>query len=227
MGYILPEIYEKLISLSNDKVTIPKILIETGTFKGGLAHRFLETYNKIPSPFEKIYTFELGEDICKVASNRFKLYEKYNGDFLKFNFHSDDLDESFSDRKSFLDNKITIINDDSVSGLKKLLPTITERCCFWLDAHAGASKYARGAEDVPLLNEIRAISNHHIKNHIIAIDDSHLFGKKQYDSSGQNIICDYSEITTESVINEILKINNKYQYGISEPYGHEMFVAYI
>lgn len=223
MGYILPEYYEFLSKSKNRE--LPSILIETGTFKGGLAHRFLETYGTI-SPFKKIYTFELGEKIARIASKRFKLFEENSGDLAKFNFHTDEEDLLFKDQQSYLNDSIILINSDSVEGLKKLLPTINEPCCFWLDAHAGAAKYARGPKDVPLLDELKLIENHHIKNHIIAIDDSHMFGKIQYDSKTGEKTCNYTEITEELVINHLKNINSNYDIGEATPYGHLMLVAY-
>ena len=64
MGYILPEYYEGLAKQAN--IEFPKILIETGTFKGGLAYRYLGNYGSI-EPFHKIYTFELGEKIANLV----------------------------------------------------------------------------------------------------------------------------------------------------------------
>ena len=79
MGYILPEIYEAMAK--STKSDLPRILIETGTFKGGLAYRYLEKYGSV-DPFRKLYTFELGEEICQIASKRFKLFEEYT--FINF-----------------------------------------------------------------------------------------------------------------------------------------------
>jgi hypothetical protein len=106
-----------------------------------------------------------------------------------------------------------------------LLPTINEPCCFWLDAHAGATKYARGPKDVPLLDELEVISTHHINNHIIAIDDAHMFGKIQKNQMQENI-CDYSFINDEILQNSLKKINSNYTIGYVEPYGHLMLVAF-
>jgi len=223
MGYILPECYELLAKNAN--IELPKILIETGTFGGGLAQIYLEKFGTI-EPFKKIYTFELGENIAKVASKRFKLFEENIGDTSKFNFHTDDMDENFSDRGTYLYEQIELINKDSVEGLKELLPTINEPCCFWLDAHAGASKYARGPKDVPLLDELEVISNHHIKNHIIAIDDAHMFGKMQYHSKTNEPICDYIETNQENIFKALKKINNNYTIEYSSPYGCLMLYAY-
>lgn len=224
MGYILPEIYEEMARAT--KSELPRILVETGTFKGGLAYRFLEKYGSV-DPFRKLYTFELGEEICQIASNRFKLFEKYQGDTTKFDLHSNDKDVEFKSRHTYMYDTIELINSDSVSGLQKLLPAIDERCCFWLDAHAGAAKYARGPKDVPLLDEIAAIENHHIKNHFIAIDDAHLFGKLQYDNTTKEQICDYREITIEKVKDAIVKINKNYIIEVISPYQHQMLIAYV
>jgi hypothetical protein len=223
MGYILPEYYNFISNNKNREM--PRILIETGTFKGGLAHRFLETFKSI-RPFEKIYTFELGENICKIASKRFKQYDTFGGDLSKFNFHTDELDENFKNEGSYHNESIHLINSDSVIGLKKLLQQIDEPCCFWLDAHVGAAKYARGPKDVPLLDELEVISTHHIKNHIIAIDDSHLFGQLQYNSKTGDQICDYREITYDTVCDSLLRINETYTVETMSPYGHNMLVAY-
>ena len=224
MGYILPEYYNFLSNNKNREM--PRILIETGTFKGGLAHRFLETFKSI-RPFEKIYTFELGENICKIASKRFKQYDTFGGDLSKFNFHTDELDENFKNEGSYHNESIHLINSDSVIGLKKLLQQIDEPCCFWLDAHAGAAKYARGPKDVPLLDEIATIGTHHIKNHLIAIDDVHLFGKVQCDKNTNEKTCDYTEITIDNVKEALVKINPNYKIEIISPYQHEMLVAYV
>ncbi len=145
MGYILPEIYEAMAK--STKSDLPRILIETGTFKGGLAYRYLEKYGSV-DPFRKLFTFELGEEICQIASKRLKLFEQYIGDTSQFDLHTDDRDIDFKSRETYMHGTIELINSDSVRGLKELLPSIDERCCFWLDAHAGAAKYARGPKDV-------------------------------------------------------------------------------
>ena len=199
MGYILPEIYQA-ISSDFDK-DMPKIFIETGTYMGGIPHRMLETNGNF-NPFDKLYTIELGEDLCKVASKRYKLYSEYKGDLSKFNFHTDEKDESFSGSE------------------------LDEPACFWLDAHAGSTKYARGDDDVPLLKELSIIAKHHVKNHIIAIDDAHMLGIQQLDSNG-NVKCDYTDVPYERVKEKILSINKNYDVGIYKPYDMEMVLAIV
>ena len=221
MGYILPEIYESLCQ-EHDR-ELPKVFIETGTFMGGIPHRVMETYGDL-KPFDKWYTIELGKEICQVASHRYNLFESNDCDISKFNPHENKKDLSFNGEKHFFDNKLKLICGDSSVKLKEILSEIDEPVCFWLDAHAGASKYACGDVDVPLLKELEVISNHHIKNHVIGIDDAHLFGKKQIDKNGNNI-CDYTEVTSELVFELISKIRNNFDVGIYKPYHMEMILA--
>ena len=143
--------------------------------------------------------------------------------------HSDAYDKEWnSDRRRgyYFDNRLQLYNGDSSHTLRKVLASIKERCCFWLDAHSGAQKYARGKVDVPLFEELWAIGEHHIKNHIIAIDDAHLFGKIQKNKTG-HVICDYSEVTLEKVTEKIKEINPKYDVGIYAPYEMPMLIAYV
>lgn len=224
MGYILPEIYESVCSQSGQQ--LPKVFIETGTFKGGIPLRMLET-NQSLDPFKKVYTIELGHDICKIASMRYKRLEQF-GTVAKEILHTDDMDIEFQKDSvmTYFSNQLSLINADSAQGLRNILPSINEPVCFWLDAHAGAQKYARGVVDVPLLLELEAIKNHTIKNHIIAIDDAHMFGIKQVDELG-NIVCDYSGTTYDTIKNYILSINSSYDVGLYEPYGMKMLIAYV
>ena len=222
MGYILPEIYQSISADIGQEV--PSIFIETGTYKGGIPHRILETYGSLDNFFEKYYTIELGEDICRVASQRYQYFEQ--GKTSKEYIHSDDSDDAYETGQTYFDDKLTLINNDSVQALKDLLPEIDHQCCFWLDAHAGAARYARGNVDVPLLQELDVIKSHKIKNHIIAIDDAHLFGELQLDNAG-NVSCDYRDVTYERIRDKILEINSEYDVGIYEQYEMKMLIAFV
>ena len=221
MGYILPEIYESLCEQHDTK--LPNVFIETGTFKGGIPHRVMETYGNLKS-FEKWITIELGKEICQVASYRYKLFEKNNFDTTKFDPHINEKDIEFDSQGYYFNEKLELHHGDSSEKLEEIINTINEPICFWLDAHAGASKYASGEDDVPLLKELEVIKNHHIKKHIIAIDDAHMFGKSQNDEFG-NIICDYSDITYDAVYDYIKTIDERYDIGIYAPYEMEMVLA--
>lgn len=222
MGYILPEVYKSICTENGQEM--PNIFIETGTFKGGIPHRIMEMYKQLDNCFTKYYTIELGTDIAKIASKRYKYFEQ--GLIDREYIHTDELDDDFNSQSTYFSGQLTLINNDSVEALKELIPAINEPICFWLDAHAGAQKYARGTVDVPLLQELEIIKNHKIKNHIIAIDDAHLFGKKQLDAFG-NVVCDYSHVSFETVSNYIQSINERYDVGMYEPYGMPMLIAFI
>jgi len=222
MGYILPEVYQSICE-SNDK-PMPKIFIETGTYKGGVAHQIIERTKKLDECFNDYYTIELSEDICKCASRRYKYIEEYDFDPPFDKLHTDEMDQGFNKSQSYFDDRLTLINGDSAVELKNILDTLDEPACFWLDAHSGAQQYAKGNQDVPLLTELDHIKNHHIKNHIIAIDDAHLFGKVQSDKQG-NVVCDYSNVTFDVVKDKLLEINPSYDVGLYAPYDMQMILA--
>lgn len=224
MGYILPEIYKSIVE--NNSQELPKIFIETGTFKGGVPHRIMERTGELDTCFDKYYTIELGEDICRIASKRYKHFEENDCKPSYHMIHTDDQDMEFNKVGRYFNNRLNLINGDSGVEIKQLLNEINEPICFWLDAHSGADKYARGEEDVPLLQELKAIKEHQIKNHIIAIDDAHLFGKRQTNKKGE-LVCDYTDVTYEKIKQRILDINPDYNVGLYAPYGMSMLIAYV
>jgi hypothetical protein len=73
--------------------------------------------------------------------------------------------------------KVHLFNCDSRQFFRELLPGVTTRCTFWLDAHACGSG-GGDAEDCPLIEELLLISLHEIKEHTILIDDVRLFGSE-------------------------------------------------
>ncbi|KKN72165.1 hypothetical protein LCGC14_0413770 [marine sediment metagenome] len=70
---------------------------------------------------------------------------------------------------------VTLINGDSGAELVKLLKNINKKCVFWLDAHYSGGDTAGHRQVPPLLKELNAIAQHHIKNHLILIDDVRIF----------------------------------------------------
>lgn len=71
--------------------------------------------------------------------------------------------------------KVYLYGMDSREFLKWLMPRVTTRCTFWLDAHFCQSEGGQ-VDDVPLLEELKIIFNHQIENHTILIDDVRLMG---------------------------------------------------
>jgi hypothetical protein len=70
---------------------------------------------------------------------------------------------------------VHLLRGSSDQMLADLLPTISERCLFWLDAHFAGEGTAKGDLGCPILGEFAALEQHHIKDHVILIDDADYF----------------------------------------------------
>lgn len=217
MGFILPNITDMM------GIESPKIFIETGTYVGGSPQLIMDNHKGLF--YDKLYTIELGEDQARTAAYRYSLYEQNNFDNSSFDIHTKEKVDSIETYNYFFDEKLVLICGDSAKYLEEVLNEVDEPALIWLDAHAGAQKYARGPEDVPLLTELEIIKNHPIKNHIIAIDDAHLFGQKQMIDGV--VACDYSHVPYSVVDEKLKEINPDYTTGLSAPYGHQMYVAFL
>ena len=67
--------------------------------------------------------------------------------------------------------KVTLVLGDSFLVLPKILKDIDQPVTFWLDGHYSGPGTGHGQFAAPLLQELEAIKQHHIKNHTILIDD--------------------------------------------------------
>ena len=129
-----------------------------------------ETTFALEPCFDKLYTIEFSEKYYNNTKN------KYSG------------------------NKINFILGDSSIVFKSLLPTITDKCIFFLDGHYSSGDTGKSEKDCPLDEEITHINNLFQNDAIIIIDDFRLFGSDR--SSGG---CeDWSKINKENLLN-ILK----------------------
>jgi hypothetical protein len=125
-------------------------LIETGTYLGDM----VEAQKKI---FKKIISIELGMELFKKATKRFKK-----------------------------DKNVTIIQGDSGEVLHKILLKINEPAIFWLDGHYSSGITAKGKKDCPIFEELDAIFNSKKFNHILLIDDASCFiGNGDYPTINQ------------------------------------------
>jgi len=113
--------------------------------------------------------------------------------------YSIDIEEKFIDAanknfntEKYPDVKFNFLLGDSGEIFKNLLPTINEKITFWLDGHS--------FHQIPLLNELTAIKNHHIKEHILIIDDVRMFDTSEWDNIG-----------SENVFNLVMEINKNYK----------------
>lgn len=116
--------------------------IETGTYHGA------GCINAIQAGFTSIHSIEILEKNLNIAK----------ANISKFIGNRSDL-------------SINLCLGDSVDVLSEILSNVSSQCTFWLDGHGGYEGAGAGKKNCPLYEELDAIKNHHIKNHIIMIDD--------------------------------------------------------
>lgn len=134
--------------------------------------------------FSKIYTIELDKHLYKNAK------QKFAGS-----------------------GHIKVISGDSMEVLPKLLKKINQPVLFWLDAHYSKGITTKGSKNTPIMEELTAILNHKIKNHVILVDDAEVFnGKNDYPSKKylkEYLLQNYPYLSMEITYN-IIRITPKY-----------------
>ena len=95
--------------------------------------------------FKKVISIEVDESLYQLCRGKFKL-----------------------------NDKVTVYLGDSIDVLPKILKGIDKRCTFWLDGHYSGEGTGYGKEYVPLMEELKIIAQHHIKNHTLLLDDMRL-----------------------------------------------------
>jgi hypothetical protein len=78
--------------------------------------------------------------------------------------------------------RVHLILGDSCEQLPLLLRRLNSPCVFWLDGHYGGGCMARGAKDVPIVEELSAILAHPVDGHVILIDDVGIFERAEGDA---------------------------------------------
>jgi hypothetical protein len=96
--------------------------------------------------FDDVYSIELSEDLYINARQRFKKYRS-----------------------------VHLFNGDSGEIITEILKKLKKPAIFWLDAHYSEGITAKGKLNTPIVEEVKKILDHKIKNHIILIDDSRIF----------------------------------------------------
>jgi hypothetical protein len=96
--------------------------------------------------FQKIYSIELSIMLYKKAKKRFKR-----------------------------DANVEIIQGDSGRMLSQIVNQLDRPAIFWLDGHYSGNITAKGDKECPVFEELDAIFNGKIKNHILLIDDARCF----------------------------------------------------
>jgi hypothetical protein len=132
--------------------------------------------NAIRSGFNNIYSIEILPEIHKIGSDNINKYIDENN----------------------INVNVELVVGDSIDMLSKLLSKIDSRCTFWLDGH----NVGAGVKGCPLYEELDAIKEHKIKDHIILIDDLRIIRGNAWQTR---------DIDLETIINKILKINPNYK----------------
>jgi hypothetical protein len=108
-------------------------------------------------------------------------------DAMKDNFgelYSIELSQMLYERavRKFVDfPHIHFLHGDSGIMIPAFLKKLNQPCLFWLDGHYSGGVTAKTDIDTPIIAELKAILEHHVKSHVILIDDARLFdGTKDY-----------------------------------------------
>lgn len=107
----------------------------------------------------------------------------------------DRYDECFEKFKN--NENVFLYLGDSLIWIPEILNTIDCRCTFWLDAHM-----SQVSRNCPTLEELKLIGQHHIKDHIILIDDMRDFGTQAHEF-----------IKIDDLKQQILAINPSYKFS--------------
>lgn len=110
----------------------------------------LGTLEAIKAGFKNIHTIEAHPKKYNIASSRLSEY-----------------------------NFVNMYMGDSGIIIKDILKNIDEPVTFWLDSHISSDVFfsKMKTNSCPLLKELDAINNHHLKSHTILIDDIRGFRK--------------------------------------------------
>lgn len=104
-------------------------------------------------------------------------------------------------KDKFKFHPVTIYEGLSEKLLNEVLSDIEEPVTIFFDAHYSGPGSYMGDNHSPLMEELEAIKNHHIKNHILIIDDIGLFGRPELPN-----------LDIEKVKKKVLEINSEYKF---------------
>jgi len=184
---------------------------------GQLNNSYLTTYSNSTTVFVETGTYH-GDTVAVAA------------DFGFQEIHSIEINQQLFNKcqQRFAQNdRVKIYYGDSPDVLQQILPCMSARCTFWLDAHRSFSLNTPGSNVYgpnPLVQELDAIASSNRNDHIIFIDDCRLFDTESWDF-----------LSRQAVIDLLLKINPNYKikyldggtsFGVVNPMD-DILVAYL
>jgi hypothetical protein len=108
------------------------------------------------------------------------------------------------------DDRVKLFCGPSGKILEPMIASIEKRIVFWLDAHYSGSGSSMDDKICPIMEELEAIKNHAIKNHIILVDDVRLF---KITGRSINQFAGHFEMMLDDVVDKIKNINPGYSIG--------------
>lgn len=116
--------------------------------------------------------------------------------------------------------QVSILEGDSGTVLPKVLENINTPTLFWLDGHYSGIGTAKGNADTPVFKEITSVINHHVKGHVMLIDDARCFNGDNDYPTLWNVVRTVKKLDpTLSIIveNDIIRIFKKKDGPVEYP----------
>jgi len=147
---------------------------------------------------------------CFIESGTFNGDTIFSVEPLFDTLHTIEFSEKYynNTRNRYTGDKIKFILGDSSIVFEHLLPTITDKCIFFLDGHWSSDDTGHSSKDCPLEEEITHINNLFQHDAIIIINDFRLFG---LDKSSGKLGEDWSQINKDNLLRILgYRINTVY-----------------
>jgi hypothetical protein len=125
--------------------------------------------------------------------------------------------------------KVQLYYGDSSVDLSKMISDINESVTFWLDAHYMWNDPNQDIEEhpgrgkIPLIDELTQIKNHHIKDHVIIIDD--LNPLSCLSPIGDKPPTGSIETKAENLITFVSTINERYTFTVQDIDNQDVFLV--
>lgn len=133
--------------------------------------------------FQEVHTVELSQELYQQAAQRFGA-----------------------------DDHVHVYQGDSADVLDSLIPRLTGRAVFWLDGHYNEGITAKGRDNTPILDELRALARHGTAEHVLLIDDISLFRSAPASPATAPSLTDYPTVAT--LREAILEVNPEYTFAV-------------